>query len=438
MKKRTIFHPAAWGILSAIVLIHAQEAARPPVVSGYASYEAGQVIKGYGIDGPYDHGWIQKATIGVGIDAMVASYLRVLVAGEANMGFSFKYNTQFIDQLRETQVPKTSFSIMRGEGLFSFSNSRLDSLQIEAGFFPYRTSPDARNLGEFLLRSTVNPAYIATTFDRLNSDVLGLRIGHSIRDLFHHDLLLTTEIYQYPMQDYSISYLARFNYRRIFELGAGGCLYRFLSIKDYYATPRQSMNIKSLKNPTSILDSAGNVIGDRYDTTYYSFAGNKIMFRFSFDPKGFFQAPFFGDEDLKLYGEAALLGTETDTLYYPALFKRMPIALGFNVPTFKLLDVLAVEMEYWESPFPNSYQRGFEQGLPLPTTNVSIPGTALKTKWSVYAKRSIGRNCRIIGQVARDHLMPISHSLSMGVQDRTDILLRIDDWWWVLKTSFNF
>jgi len=433
MKKHAIFRLGAWGILSATVLIHAQETMQPPVVTGYASYEAGQVVKGYGSDGEIKNAWIQKATIALGADAKVSSYLHLLVTGEANLTFSFKYNTQFIDQLRETQVPRTAFSLIRGEGLFSLLNDRL---QIEAGFFPYRTSPDARNLGEFLFRSAVSPVYFANTFDRLNSDILGIRIGHTAGAVFHHDLLFNTEIYNYPMEDFSLSYIARYDIPRIIEVGGGVSLYRLLALKDYYTTPHQSANIRSLDNPRAVIDSITGLPVTVYDTSYYSFAGPKFMFRFAFDPKGLFNASIFGDEDLKLYAEAAMIGIERDSLYYDNPLSRLPIAVGFNIPAFRILDVLAAEMEYCDSPWPNSYKQGFEYGLPLPQKADMY--ALSRFKWSFYAKRHIGNNCWIIGQVARDHLIPLTHSFSMGVQDRTDVLVRITDWWWILKMKFAF
>jgi hypothetical protein len=51
--------------------------------------------------------------------------------------------------------------------------------------------------------------------------------------------------------------------------------------------------------------------------------------------------------------------TDTSDEYYPGyndLLKRTPIMFGFNVPTCKVLDVLSLEAEWWDSyPFANSY-----------------------------------------------------------------------------------
>ncbi len=71
----------------------------------------------------------------------------------------------------------------------------------------------------------------------------------------------------------------------------------------------------------------------------------------------------FGKNDLKLYAEGAILGCENYPGWYNNIYDRMPIMFGFNFPTFKLLDVLAIEAEYFPSPYKNSYHVYLERKL---------------------------------------------------------------------------
>src|SRR5690606_20281866 len=95
------------------------------------------------------------------------------------------------------------------------------------------------------------------------------------------------------------------------------------------------------------------------DTTrFYSFAGVKVVARASFDPKAYAPMPMLGPEDLKVFGEVALLGVENRPFYYEKRTERMPVMFGLNLPTrafgYTLLDAFSFQMEYYNSPFPNT------------------------------------------------------------------------------------
>jgi len=60
------------------------------------------------------------------------------------------------------------------------------------------------------------------------------------------------------------------------------------------------------------------------------------MARVSLDPKTFL--PFsgiFGKRDLKLYGEALVIGLKNYKEIYNKIWQRIPITFGFNFPGFK-------------------------------------------------------------------------------------------------------
>jgi hypothetical protein len=54
----------------------------------------------------------------------------------------------------------------------------------------------------------------------------------------------------------------------------------------------------------------------------------------------------------------------------------------------------------------------------------------------VYAKKERLKGFTVIGQVAADHLQPVTHAITM--QDRTDVLQETHHWWWITKVQFNF
>jgi hypothetical protein len=189
------------------------------------------------------------------------------------------------------------------------------------------------------------------------------------------------------------------------------------------------MNIKLPKN--KYIDSAAG------DTGYYTFSGTKLMARADFDIKGIIPMDFLGKEDLKIYGELTILGVKNYPGFYTDLKARMPMMFGFNVPTFKLLDLLKLEFEFQDTKVANGIGSVFYSPYcPIPD---SIPGVLRSPwKWSVYANKKIGSHLSIIGQIANDHLMPENYSVHNLFQPLNDVTLRANDWWWVLKMRFDY
>ena len=94
--------------------------------------------------------------------------------------------------------------------------------------------------------------------------------------------------------------------------------------------------------------------GVAVDTVYLTSKAIRLMGRINFDFK-----PLFGlegamsERDFKLYFEAILMGVENQPVFYEDRSQRFAWMAGFHFPTFGLLDVLAIEAEYW----PNLCQR---------------------------------------------------------------------------------
>jgi hypothetical protein len=400
-------------------------------LSGYASWESGQLVKGYDAVGPNEHAWIQKGFIGLLIEDAVTNNFRIIVQGEGMLQFSYRINTGFVENYRATQAPQTNYTLKRGEGILTFGDTSSISGIVECGFFPYKYNSDVRNLGEYLFRTFPYPQFIDNVFDRPYANLLGLRVGTSLGTQLHVDLLFTSEIQNYPLEDFSLSFVADYKPFKGIDFGAGINFDRLFPVNKLMTTP-------------SFVDNNRYITPDN-DTGYYTYAGTKIMGRASFDPKPYLPsqlANMFGSEDLKIYTEASILGLknypdkDNSTAYYTNLSERTPVTVGLNFPAFKMLDVFAIELEYFNNKYPNSYVSAFEAGTPRPKTDSPFKEDNLK--WSFYAKRSIGKHFSTILQVAHDHLIPLTNSLAGGQQDRTDVLLRHGDWWWTAKTQFEF
>jgi hypothetical protein len=95
----------------------------------------------------------------------------------------------------------------------------------------------------------------------------------------------------------------------------------------------------------------------------------------------------------------------------------MPVMFGVTVPTLKILDLLALEAEYYTNPYFNNNSQtlynGYNYLTPIPDPNWTLEqydsqhGYVVtihhRWKWSVYAKRTFGKNFRVVAQAARDH-----------------------------------
>ena len=164
----------------------------------------------------------------------------------------------------------------------------------------------------------------------------------------------------------------------------------------------------------------------------------KPVMYFSFDPKPLMGSNLFGPKDLIVYGEAAILGTKNYPVYYKDIWQRIPMMLGFNVPTFKVLDVLSVEAEYYGSRLLPAYK---SPGSPA-YTSVPVPFLSGlpyypsdwdkdNLKWSIYAERTLVRGVTLSAQAASDH----SRSWDWFSFGKTnwEMYTTPSHWYWAMK-----
>ena len=150
------------------------------------------------------------------------------------------------------------------------------------------------------------------------------------------------------------------NLLNFLDVGVGASWQRLISVNEAITTPAQSQN--------AFVNAQG-------DSEYYTFRSLKLMARASVNPIRFIpdfripftpvfgDKPFFGKEDLKIYGELGVLGLFNYTAYdsglvdtaggqpghkalvkaleanqyYDSLADRMPYMIGFDLPTNPLL-----------------------------------------------------------------------------------------------------
>lgn len=396
---------------------------------------------------PQTDQWMQQEFLDLGFDAIINARIRIVggIEGEmwqdipegagASTGqsyFVWRYNSTFI--------------IDNAYGSYSFGDTGAPYLSITAGRFRYKYNPDVRNLGEYLFRSGTYPAYLITDFDQPYARLTGLKISSDLLGKLHQDLILSCSTDLPPYYDMSLAYIGSYEVGNYLNIGWGADFANLISVNGSQTTPKISNDLY--------------VQGG--DTGYYTFRGLKLMARFNFDPKPFIQTDIFGKEDCKLYAEAAILGLENypanDSLAaangygyntqknpwgYDTLANKIPITVGFNFPTFKLLDVLSTEVEWYGCDYPDNYYHVVGAStlptLPLPYNYSRNPYDYDHWKWSVYAKKKFAHDhFEVIVQCARDHLRLQTLDDNSAISEFEDAMTLPNQWYWMTKLVAQF
>jgi len=456
------------------------------VFSGFVSMEGGQFVKFKYQAVDYLHQWLQKNLLGLGINTTVHPRVNLSL----NVVGSLTYNTMprpdvnLLSAANAFLSPLTGFSLDRAEIMLNLSPEVQDSLlKISIGIFPYKYNSEVRNLGEYLFRSGAYPGYIDQGgFDAPFAQIAGIQATVNLFDRWRNDLLLTSELWQPPYNDFSVTYLTDVSIvKKVFDIGGGIQFYRCFPVDPNQTQPKVMSPMQpSFAAPNywgRTLDSIGfdsATMSTIFDTTYggwYTYAGTKLMARFTFDPKPLLGLDIFGAEDMKLYSEVAILGLKNypanpnqdgntnlpvNQFGYDKLIQKMPIMVGFNFPAFKLLDVLSLEIEYYGKKYVNAVPIPFNQTswyYPAPPLSyytwsppVSDPTYAdefyaqrvFQWKWSVYAKRTLFNRFTITAQAARDHIRNTISGVATGNFDREEALVKAKHWYWMVKFGCNF
>jgi hypothetical protein len=329
---------------------------------------------------------------------------------------------------------------------FAFINRDDLKLSAQAGFFPYDYAPESQNLGLYLLRGPVYPGMLTSGFETKYvlpiANNLGFKLSHQVGG-FQQDLLFTFENEWPTYWDLSPAYIAAYGFGATLHLGGGVQLNHFIPV-DGKITDPQNDNVRYIYAKTSG--------GSDTDTVFVAFRGVKLMANFSFDPKALLggldgDGPL-GPEDLKLYGEIAVLGLDRDRAHndlYGPISKRMPMMIGFNLPACKYLDRLNVELEYYGAPWvddPSIFEHTRTSRLtPIPKRSALDTNTTRDNfKWSIYASKIFAGHAKISAQAASDHFRPgIFTGYGEAAPPKNEVpFFSPKEWYWMTKIAFFF
>ncbi len=456
MKFRCFYAPLIAACLFFGTSISAQDSTAPRIQwTGMAAIEEGQFVKCNYVGDlapiPFSP-WVADEYAEIGVKATLNRHFSLAVIPEIRL-WDDTWDWTRMNSSTGAANPlnqHATVSLADAEGILSLGTTDAIAWTISGGVIPYKYDLEAKNLGEYLFRTGEHPAYIETSFDQAYATMTGLRANAEIFRNLSLDLFFTTETQVQPMNDWSLSFLAGYKVPGLVDFGAGIMLDRLIPAVPLLDKP-------STSGYNTYYTSSGQL-----DT--FSWGGTKVMARLSFDPKGLLPsdlANIFGKEDGILYGESAILGVKSITAYslelgsnglpltphvfvadtgntinnaYSDIWKRIPVMFGFNFPTFRLLDYLSGELEWFGGTYsPSLYDlEGFKYLLPLPD---GTQYTGSKWKYSINARKTLYGNFSVIGQIARDHTR---HDVYFfGNTDVDEIFQTKDEWGWWLKLQYD-
>jgi hypothetical protein len=491
MKKTAL--ALAWGLVLSVPPVSADE---PKVdykpLSIGAVHEFGQLGKGqYGL-GPtqsaeiYEMDWFDHFGAFVTKEAVVEDRLHLF--GGLGGIFQFRKPEKILPGFYGTQRKAFYIGPTKAMAEYWFGDEEKPWLKLGTGTFMYKYNPDAKNLGEYLFRSGAYPTTTITGgYLFVNSAAANVQGFKGSFDLgsFKADLLMSTETSFAPLYDWSLAGIVSYSVAGgLLDLGAGVNFKGLIPVKpsrstkevdnngyftyngkDYVTnTDRYELAASYYNGKNTAADSAKAApytadldVVKMVDTMtvgkpaihYFTSSGTLLMGRASLDFKKLFGSELFAPEDLKLYTEVAVLGVKNYPVYYQKISERMPIMVGFNVPTFKLLDLFAVQVEQMKSPWLNNLSQVGNNGLPLPffpsaqdtvvsKTDYNDLATKDDLKWSILLQKKLGANVTLSGQVANDHLRLVSASYYYGPQfDHNEITVSKDHWYWMMQLGWG-
>jgi hypothetical protein len=410
----------------------------------YATFEWGQIAKGFDKNvGPMSNVVMEKMYAGYGLQIspypadtfrscaeikVFNEFPRLVTLGATRRFYFYPYITE-------------------AQYIHGFLQSDNAAISAGIGYFPYKYDENARNLGEYLFRSTAYPQTLTTEFDYPFARLLGLYASGMFYDQLKCDVLVTTNTEYMAVHDVNLSFLGSWNLANAFEVGAGVMFGSIISADQSATTPTDANTLYVPPEDTANVSQSRSADSLAKYSHYYTFAGTKLMGRLSFDPKKLFHSALFGEQDLKIYGEAAFLGVKNypqaynSPIWYMSPLERIPVMLGFNFPAFKLLDVVSLEGEWWGNRYPNSQEGIVIDGLPLPFAagTKSIDSTKYKNdnlKWSIYGCRTFAKHYQVKFQVASDHMR--TFALDWNRQDWEEALRGPDNWYYEIKFGVLF
>jgi hypothetical protein len=417
------------------------------IISGKMNQHENAQLVNYEFDGDF----FQRTGVWITQEAVVANRLRLVMG----VGGLFWYALPMSQNIN-TRITQFGPGISQAQGTYAFGGFEDPVATLQMGYFPYKYNPDAKNLGEYLMRSGTYPGYLTTGgWNMIGSAahmVQGLRLNFALwGGKFESDVLIAMENAMPPMFSMTPAYVATVKPVSGVQVGLGVACNHCLPVKPSRESPKVGSNMVIT---SAVYDSANaTYVYQKDSSAYYTFQGLKLSANATLDPKALIPMEFLGPEDLKLYGEVAVLGWKNYPYLYEKRSERMPMMVGFNLPTFKLLDVLSIEFEYYNSRFINSFYSQYRgAGLPIPMfpgadAEGAVELDALKqyekdakednVKWSVFAKKQIVKGVEVYAQAASDHIRTINAEAG-PMPAMTPITNRNGkQWYYILRLQFG-
>jgi hypothetical protein len=370
-------------------------------------------------------------------------------------------------------------------------------LKLGIGSFGYKYNPEAKNLGEYLFRTRAYPTLISTggysVVNSASAQVQGAKALFNFGN-FKFDVLFLTETGLPPLYDFSLAGVANYSIAGgLLNLGAGVHIRSLIDVNPdmeveedpnrggayfqatdgewysadpgVYEQPYNFHNTRFMEDSLEYdrikaaewkakLDTVNNQYAwlnedQRPPVEFFNGGGTLLMGRIGIDPKKLFETDIFGPEDLKLFGEIAVLGVKDYPVFYENIAERMPVMFGFNVPCFKLLDVLQIQREQFNSPHLNNTFGIGNDNKYAPYTPSATQEAVSKTdfnditdednvKWSVYLEKKLFTALTLRAQFARDHLQLTSSShYYAGQFGPQEITAGEKDWYWMVQLAWG-
>jgi hypothetical protein len=459
-----------------------------------ALQEFGQLEKGIYKIGPGNVGevwtndWIDHFGAFVTKEAVVDD--RLFLSGGLGGVFQFRKPEKVDPGFYGSQRKGFFIGPTKAVAEYHFGDPAAPWLTLGGGMFMYKYNPDAVNLGEYLYRSGAYPAYTATggyvVINSAAANLQGFKASYR-HGGFNADALITTETNLAPLYDWSLGGIVGYKIADgLIDLGAGVNFKRLIPVrpsrtsrhsptngyfslngKDYTTNANYyDAQVQFYANKHTAADSAKAAliqqdldvvtrVNDEADSApkpqikYFTNSGTLGMVRASVDFKKLFESEYFGPQDLKLYSEAAVLGIKNYPVFYTKVTNRMPVMLGLNLPTFKLLDLFAIQVERFASPWLNNTSQIANDANPLPHFPIASDSVAsvkewndLATKddlkWTLLVQKKLGNFITISGQLANDHMRTVSSRYFYGPQfDHNEVTVGKSDWYWMTQISWG-
>lgn len=354
---------------------------------------------------------------------------------------------------------------------WQFGDPQANSGMLQIGTFNHKYNPDAKNLGEYLYRAGTYPGFLWTNEGWLLMNRAGnyshgamLSMVH-LGGMFKQNLSLFMETNYYPVGDFSPGYDFTVAGKWL-EAGGGAVLHHYLPLRPSALTPKDDENtfirarkIDPATGDTTLFNGprAQSPLDLEFDPDVqwrvehrWTHKGIKLMGRAALNLGHLLPDAAGKPEDLRLFAEAAVLGVEDQPLYYEKIEERIPVMFGITLPTFKLLDALTLQGEYYKSPY-NDINFFNTKSLPIWTTDFAVDSTTLKVmtdadgqvipeknhqddfKWTVHAKKSVNRLLTVYAQAGSDHFR-----LTTGLFKASSVPLTAtpSEWYYLIRMEF--